>query len=65
MVQDNETWWIEFEHGGRSTSYPTEAEAWAALLDLQNSQAQLSPRYGRPAWLVSTRDLRFAVPKKT
>jgi hypothetical protein len=35
-------------------------------MDLQTPQAQmsLSYSYSRPAWLVSSRDLRFAVPMK-
>jgi hypothetical protein len=67
MAQDNdadETWWIEFENGGRSITYRTEAEAWAALMDLQASQAQMSLSYSRPTWLVSSRYLRFAIPMK-
>ena len=64
MAQDNETWWIEFENGERSKSYKSEPEAWAALTDLQKPQAQMSLSYNRPAWLVSSRDLRFAVPMK-
>jgi hypothetical protein len=61
MAQDKEPWWIEFENGERSTGYASEAEAWAALMDLQTPQAQmsLSYSYSRPAWLVSSRDLRL------
>jgi hypothetical protein len=70
MAQDNdddadETWWIEFENGGRSMRYPSEAEAWAALMDLQTRQAQMGLMYSRPTWLVSSRYLRFAIPMKT
>jgi hypothetical protein len=64
MTQDTETWWIEFENGERSTGYASEEEAWAALMDLQTPQAQMSLSYSRPVWLVSSRDLRFAVPMK-
>jgi hypothetical protein len=59
------TWWLEFQNGGRSTAYATEAEAWAALIDLQSPQAQTSLLYSRPVWLVSSDGLRFAFPAKT
>jgi hypothetical protein len=55
------TWWLEFENGGRSIPYATEAEAWAALVDLQSPQALASVRYSRPMWLVSSDGQRFAI----
>jgi hypothetical protein len=58
----DETWWIEFENGGRSITYRTEAEAWAVVMELQTPRAQRGLRYSRPTWLVSSRDLRFAIP---
>jgi hypothetical protein len=66
-VQDmaaTETWWMEYEDGGRSTAYDSEAEAWAALASLQVWRAQLSLLDRRPAWLVSSEGLRFAIPVK-
>ena len=65
MAEDNEAWWIEFESGEWSKSYGSEAEAWAALMDLQTPQAQKSPRDSRPARIISSRGLRFAIPQKT
>jgi hypothetical protein len=59
------TWWLEFENGGRSMAYATEAEAWAALSDLQSPKAQTSPLYSRPVWLVSSDGFRFAFHAKT
>ena len=58
------TWHIEYEDGGRSARYQSEAEAWAALVDAQNWQAQLNLMERRPAWLVSSNGLRFAIPTK-
>jgi hypothetical protein len=60
-----ETWWLEFENGGRSTAFATEAEAWAALVDLQSPQTQTSPLYSRVVCLVSSDRLRFAFSAKT
>jgi hypothetical protein len=58
------TWQIEVENGRRSTAYRGEAEAWAALA-LQSRRAQLNLMDGRPAWLVSSDGLRFAIPMKS
>jgi hypothetical protein len=59
------TWWLESETGGRSKPYASEADAWAALDDLQSSQTQMNLLYARPAWLVSSDGVRFAIPVKT
>jgi hypothetical protein len=59
------TWWIEFENGRRSTVYASEAEAWAALTDLESSKMQMILLRRRPALLVSSDGLRFAIPMKT
>lgn len=58
------TWQIEYEDGGRSKRYGSEAEAWAALADSQIWQAQLNLMDRRPTWLVSSDGLRFAIPMK-
>jgi len=62
-----ETWWIEFDDGGRpSKTYASEAEAWAALTKFESPNAQMSLlRSRRPALLVSSDGLRFAIPTKT
>jgi hypothetical protein len=52
-------WWIEYENGDRSTDYDSEAEAWAALVDLQ-----VSDQHSRPRWLLSSDGQRFAIPVK-
>jgi hypothetical protein len=59
-----EVWWIEFENGGHSTAYASEAEAWAALIDFQTSQSPMSPQ-PRPAFLLCSDGLRLAVPMKS
>lgn len=53
------TWWIEYENGDRSTDYESEAEAWAALVELQSSNL-----HSRPAWLFSSDGHRFVIPVK-
>jgi hypothetical protein len=58
------TWQFEYEDGGRSTPYNSEEEAWASLANLQVWRAQLSLLDRRPAWLVSSDGLRFAIPVK-
>jgi hypothetical protein len=58
------TWQIEYEDGGRTRAYESEAEAWASLADAQIWQAQLNLMERRPAWLVSSDGLRFAIPMK-
>lgn len=68
MTNDNAspvTWWIEFENGGRSTTYASEAEAWGALVDLQSQQEPTTVPPNRPAWLVASDGLRFAFPAKS
>jgi hypothetical protein len=57
-------WWLEFENGERSTPYATEAEAWAALVDLQSREALANPQYSRPMWLVSSDGKRFPIFRK-
>jgi hypothetical protein len=64
-AQTTVRWGIEFENGERSAAYSSETEAWAALFDLQSSQAQMSLLYSRPMWLFSSDGLRFAIPMKT
>jgi hypothetical protein len=61
------TWWIEFDDGGRpSATYASEEEAWAALTGFESPKAQMSLlRRRRPASLVSSDGLRFAIPTKT
>jgi hypothetical protein len=59
------TWWIEFENGGRSTVYASEAEAWAAVTYLESSKARMILLRRRPTLLVSSEGLRFAIPVKT
>ena len=59
------TWWIEFENGRRSTVYASEAEAWAAVTHLESSRALMILLRRRPALLVSSDGLRFAIPIKT
>ena len=64
MTTDNTktvTWWIEFENGGHSTVYNSEAQARAALPDWQSHQAQMSPRYSRPIRLVSSDCKKFDI----
>ena len=66
------TWWIEFENGGRSKSYASEPEAWAALTEFQDEKPQTSlfqnllrrGSQSRAAALVSSDGLRFAIPMK-
>jgi hypothetical protein len=53
-------WWIEYENGDRSTDYDSEAEAWAALMDLQSLGG-----HSRPLWLFSSGGERFGIPVKT
>jgi hypothetical protein len=50
-------WWVEYENGDRSTDYDSEAEAWAALVDLLASDQR-----SRPCWLFSSDGQRFAIP---
>ena len=52
------TWWIEYENGDRSTDYDSEAEAWAAIVDLA------SDRRDQPALLFSSDGQRFVIPVK-
>jgi hypothetical protein len=52
-------WWIEYENGDRSIDYDSEAEAWAALVDLQASD-----QHSRPRWLFSSDGQRFVIPIK-
>jgi hypothetical protein len=54
------TWQIEYENGERTRAYDSEAEAWASL----DWRAQLNLMDRRPAWLVSSEGLRFAIPIK-
>jgi hypothetical protein len=58
-------WWIEFEHGGHSIAYASEAEAWAALMDFQSSQSPAGLLQPRPVSLISSDGLRFAIPTKS
>lgn len=53
-------WWIEYENGDRSTDYDSEAEAWAAVVELD---AASGPR-SRPARLFSSDGQRFVIPVK-
>jgi hypothetical protein len=53
------TWWFEYQNGDRSTDYDSEAEAWAAIVDLQ-----FSYQPSRPAWLFSSSGQRFLIPTK-
>ena len=52
-------WWVEYENGDRSIDYDTEAEAWAAIVELQ-----FPGQRSRPAWLFSSDGQRFAIPMK-
>jgi len=54
------TWWIEYENGDRSTDYESEAEAWAAIVDLGTSD-----RRGQPTLLFSSDGQRFVIPVKS
>ena len=53
------TWWIEYENGDRSTDYDSEAEAWAAIVDLGASDQR-----DQPALLFSSDGQRFVIPVK-
>ena len=56
MDSQAEAWWYVAEDGSPcSVVYPDKQQADAALADLRSPQAQLSPRYRRPARLVSSR----------
>jgi hypothetical protein len=58
------TWQIEYQNGERTRAYDSEEEAWASLVDVQTWRAQLNLMDRRPAWLVSSEGLRFAIPMK-
>jgi hypothetical protein len=53
-------WWIEYENGDRSTDYDSEAEAWAAIVELEAA----SGLRVQPAWLFSSDGQRFVIPIK-
>ena len=53
------TWCVEYENGDRSAGYDSEAEAWAAIFELQSSK-----QHGRPLWLCSSDGDRFVIPIK-
>lgn len=52
------SWWVEYENGDRSMGYDSEAEAWAALFELQLSEQV------RPRWLRSSDGDCFLIPVK-
>jgi len=58
-VTTSPTWWVEFDNGDRSTDFESEAEAWAAIVDLESSD-----QHSRPAWLFSSDGQRFVIPVK-
>jgi hypothetical protein len=49
-------WWVEYENGGQSTAYDSEAEAWAAPFEVQSSDQP-----GRPRWLCSSNGDRLVI----
>lgn len=51
-------WWVEYDNGDRSMGYGSEAEARAALFELQSSEQF------RPRLLRSSAGDRFLIPIK-
>jgi hypothetical protein len=61
QTEPSVTWWIEFESGRRSGTYPDESEAWEMAIELRSRPSLL---YSRPVSLVSSTGLRFVIPVK-